>query len=324
MIVFSDLHLREETEQTVFCEVFPGLLSALEQDKDNRLICLGDFWHLRYQVSVRLQNRVLAFFQQLKQRGTMVELLPGNHDQINVHGENALEIFATLPNVFVYSEPQWTQSGLWIPYRKNKEDVKKALELPNNFHAPLVAWMHHGVQGALMNNTTRDTKGVDPEVFEEWAVYCGHYHNRQTVGHVHYIGSPYQTRADETGPKGYAIVHNRTFAARYVDTSWGKQYYDLGLVDLNKLDFTTVHPGDEIRATIPQGIDVRGVVERLNERGVRCIATPQVVAQEQRLQVENANNFHDYVVAYVNQFKGNLDKDRLLATYKGFADTVGK
>lgn len=324
MIVFSDLHLREETEETVFNDVFPGLVNAIYTERDARLVCLGDFYHVRYQVSVRLQNRVLAFFQRLHKLGVSVELLPGNHDQINVRGENALEIFDELFNVSVYSDPQWTMHGLWIPYRKNKEDIQKALELPNDRNAPYVAWMHHGVQGALMNNTIKDTNGIDPEVFEEWSVYCGHYHKRQKVGHVQYIGSPYQIRADETGPKGYAVVHERTYACKFINTNWGKQYHDLGLVDLNNWDLSALGPGDEVRAVIPQGVDVAGVVARLNERGIRCVATPQVVAQEQRIKVDNANNFQDYVTAYVDQFKENLDRDRLLATYSGLTGTAVK
>jgi len=323
MIVFSDLHLSEETSETVFNEVFPGLIQAAAIENDKHLVCLGDFWHLRYQVSVRLQNLVLAFFQRLDHLGIRIVLLPGNHDQIDVHGENALEIFNTLSNVMVYTDPQWSDVGLWIPYRKNKEDIKKALALTNTWGAPRVVWMHHGVQGAMMNSAVKDSKGIEPGVFNDWKVFCGHYHNRQRVGNVQYIGTPYQTRADETGPTGYAVVDEETFETRFVDTAWGKRYYNLGLADLNKLNFSAIKSGDEVRAIVPKGVDVKTVVERLNERGIRCIATPQVTVQEQRLNVGDGN-LYDYILAYVDQFKDQLDKDKLLSTYQEITESVVK
>jgi hypothetical protein len=187
-----------------------------------------------------------------------------------------------------------------------------------------VVWMHHGVQGAMMNSTIQDTKGIEPGVFDNWKVFCGHYHKRQSVGNVQYIGTPYQTRADETGPTGYAVVDNETFEIRFVNTRWGKQYYNLGLADLNKLNFSEVKPGDEIRAIVPPGVDVKNVVERLNDRGIRCIATPQVTVQEQRLNVGEGHGLYDYVLAYVDQFKGQLDKDRLLTTYQDIVGSAGK
>ena len=120
MIVFSDLHLREETADTVFNEVLKGLVVALSVENDKTLVCLGDFWHLRYQVSVHLQNQVLSVFQWLNRLGVSVHLLPGNHDQINVQGENALDIFSPLPNVTVYSTPKWTKYGLWCLIEKSR------------------------------------------------------------------------------------------------------------------------------------------------------------------------------------------------------------
>lgn len=323
MIVFSDLHLSEETSETVFNEVFPGLIAAAETFGDRLLVCLGDFWHLRYQVSVRLQNMVLAFFSKLDRLGISIALLPGNHDQIDVRGENALSIFELLFNVTVYSAPQWSAYGLWIPYRKDKEDIKRALALPNTRGAPRVVWMHHGVLGAMMNNTAQDTKGIEPGLFDDWTVFCGHYHKRQKVGNVQYVGTPYQTRADETGPTGYAVVDAETFETRFVNTTWGKRYYNLGLADLNKLNFSEVKPGDEIRAIVPPGVDVKNVVGRLNDRGIRCIATQQVMVQEQRLNVGDGN-LYDYILAYVDQFKDQLDKDKLLSTYQEITESVGK
>ena len=56
MIIFSDLHLREDSAKVCFEEVLPGVLNAAIERGDNVIACLGDVFHFRYTVSVKLLN----------------------------------------------------------------------------------------------------------------------------------------------------------------------------------------------------------------------------------------------------------------------------
>lgn len=322
MIVFSDLHLREETEKTVFEQVLPGLIEAAYLDADRTIACLGDFYHLRYRIPVFLQHRVLEFLEFLEANHINFIFLPGNHDQINVQGDHAFEVFRKFPNVQVLTKPQWNKYGYWIPYRRNAEDIAKELEQAMsdiNNHTP-VLWMHHGIKNALMNSNTVDTKGLPVEMFRHWVVLCGHYHIRQQLGTVRYIGSPYQTKADEAGQvKGYAIWNPNTFDLQWVNTNWGKRYHNLGLVT-GDIDLTTVKPGDEVRITVPAGMNTAGLHSALEKAGVSFVVTPNVEVSGSRLPVSSSGSLTDFITAYVDQFAGDLDKSKLLSVFKSISE----
>ena len=324
MIVFSDLHLRDESEETVFDQVFPGLFHAASHDPDKTLVCLGDFWHIRYRVSVRLQNRVMKFLDALGKAKIRFILLPGNHDQISVEGENAMEVFDSLPNVSVYTDPTWDRWGFWIPYRKNNADIVDALALAEKqlgSGVTPVLWMHHGMKGASMNNTIVNSNGIDPSYFSKWLVFTGHYHSRQKVGNVQYIGSPYQINASEAGQdKGYAIWESKTMQMSPVTMEWGKRYHNLGLVDPDAVDLSSIREGDEVRAIAPMGMKPEDLGRLLGKSGGNCVVTPALEASENRLAVKDRAGMIDYVKEYVRQFHATLDKDQLMAVYLRVSD----
>lgn len=322
MIVFADLHLKEDTEKTVFEQVLPGLFAAVSTDSDRVLACLGDFFHLRYRVPVHLLNRTAKFLEALEKANIKLIFLPGNHDQVNVDGENALEVFQRYRNVEVISKPAWNQYGFWIPYRKRSEDIAAALEYGHNTQQgrPPVLWMHHGVQGASIAPGHRDTASLPPETFRKWVVLCGHYHIRQQLATVRYIGSPYQTKADEAGQdKGYAIWSPTSYQLNWVTMLWGKRYHNLGLVD-GVVDLSSVKPGDEVRVSTGSGVDTVALSKSLQDAGVSFVVTPQVEQSIARLAVTEKAGVYDFAKAYVEQFGGDLDQDKLLALYRSFCD----
>jgi DNA repair exonuclease SbcCD nuclease subunit len=320
MIVFSDLHLRDKSAETVFQEVFPGLFAAVSKDPDKTLACLGDFWHVRYKIPVSLQNEVLKFLDALEKSGIRLILLPGNHDQVSVEGEHALEVFRKYPNVTIMTEPAWNEYGFWIPYRKRSEDTLRALEFAVKTRGmqPPVLWMHHEILGAAMNSAIRDTTGLDPNYLKEWIVLSGHYHMRQQLGTVRYIGSPYQVDAGEAGQaKGYAVWYPASRELGWVDTNWGTRYHKLVAQEDGSVDLTGVQKGDEVRLVVPAGMDSSKVLERVQNAGASLIATPVVQTSESRLAVSEGAGVKDFAVEYVNQFAEHLDRDQLMSVFMG-------
>lgn len=224
MLIFSDLHLRAESATTCRTVLYDILYEAVAMG-ETTIGFLGDFYHLRYQVPVVLQNMVRSWLDQCVLKGRQVIFLPGNHDQVDEKGENALAVFHNPPQVRVYTEPTVDDWGCWLPYRK-PEYVPAALEYfrQQSGHRPLFA--HLPVRGAMMNNLKVDKHGIPIGVFKGFKqVILGHYHKQQTFlgGMAHYVGSPWQTRADEWGQaKGFVTWdgqsltrHNRTWGRRY-------------------------------------------------------------------------------------------------------------
>ena len=174
MIVFSDLHLCEKTAGVVFGEVLPGILEAAVKDVDGKIAFLGDWYHTRYRIPVSLQNQVSDWILACKRQSVSIRFLPGNHDQIDIAGENALEVFQGYENVRVYTRPTVDTWGVWIPYRRDLDEVREALRTNKDYH---IKWMHHGVQGAVMGQGIQDTSGLQLGDFESVdRIFCGYYH----------------------------------------------------------------------------------------------------------------------------------------------------
>lgn len=319
MIVTADLHLAEETEGIVFDAVLPGLLASAREEAPTRAIAiLGDLYHIRYRVSVRLQNRLYNF---LAESGADWILLPGNHDQIDVQGEHALEVFRDLPNVTVKSEPGWDMWGLWVPYRKNMVDIQRALAQPKPDRITAVAWLHHGVQGYMMNDCVRDTQGIPTESFNGFErVFCGHYHMAQDLGFLSYIGSPYQTRADESGQqKRIGSWDPISREMRFISVNWGRKFHRIEATVDNPIDLAHVDLGDEIRIQAGSGVDPEALGKRLVDQGYKnVVITPVQEKARVRLNLAAASTrgCADYAQGYVDQFCGELAADKLMKLYK--------
>jgi len=322
VIVFSDLHLSEDSAEVVFQKVLPGILEAAKDDADRIIACLGDFWHVRYKVPVILQNQVVEWLRALKRERLQLYLLPGNHDQINGAGENALEVFADLDHVTVITEPTWNCFGLWVPYRKERSDVEKALAIPvPAWIVPPILWMHHGVKGAEMAPGVFGEIGLEPSQFQSWKlVFCGHYHKRQQLGNIVYVGSPYQVTANEAGqPKGYGRWNPLTEQFFWIDTVWGQRYHNLNLAEVNARDFQqagVAMPGDEVRLRGVNAREAEELIKGFTAAGVHCVAEVTLPKAEERLDVGSSPTLATYAEAYARKFLPPEEIEIALALYR--------
>ena len=321
MIIFSDLHLREETAETVFGEVLPGIYEAAKQHLDKEIVCLGDVFHVRFKVDGRLQNALKDEFKRWVDAGLSLRILPGNHDQYNVDGRNVLEVFDEINHVEVYSSPREDSDGFWIPYRKNIDEVKQAVQYANtNWQGKKVLFMHHGVRGAWMNDGYQNKDGIELETFGGWhTILCGHYHKRQTVGlNLHYLGSPYQTKADEARqPKGYSLWDGEKLT--FVETHWGSKYHIIEIGEDQTLDLSQVQPRDEVRVTVKgKGSELRvaSLAKQLRDLGIeRHTVTPEIEQTEARLDVRPQASVDEYAKAYVDAMDTSLNREMLMNIY---------
>jgi DNA repair exonuclease SbcCD nuclease subunit len=203
MLVFADLHLKESTEDVCF-RVLEEVYRLAQKD-DGRVVFCGDFWQLRYQVSVRLLNRVVEALSMWCQHDIRVDMVPGNHDQVTTAGDNALEVLGRLPGVRVWTESgfsQWEDKWLaFVPYRKDQADQAEqyGAAFDGAHIEPAYLFGHFGVQGATMNSGRADRESVSFGV--GIPIILGHYHRPQTVkgSSVTYVGSPYQQSFGEAG-----------------------------------------------------------------------------------------------------------------------------
>jgi hypothetical protein len=211
ILVFSDLHLRAESAEVCFRVLDWIRQHVISWPRSQRhVVCCGDFWHLRYKVAVGLLSRVNALLEAWGELGIQLDLVPGNHDQIDTAGTNALEVFAGHEHVRV-----WTDPGIvipdddaprlaFLPYRRDPREIVAAVE-ELEADRPKYYFGHFGVAGAAMNGGHVDTEGLAiPKVGGTFVL--GHYHRPQHGAGWIYVGSPYQTSFGEAGDANRVLI----------------------------------------------------------------------------------------------------------------------
>jgi DNA repair exonuclease SbcCD nuclease subunit len=144
-------------------------------------------------------------------------------------------------------------------------------------------------------------------------VISGHYHKRQNIGIVYYVGSPYQIDAGEANQeKGY-MIFNKGHRPIYKTMNWGIKYHTLGVVP-EKSSIQGVSKGDVVKLKAPEGVDLERFRKSLNiPEGVNCIIEPSI-SDNNRLNI-TSNDAMDYVKSYINNFSGKLNKELLLQVF---------
>ena len=318
MILFSDLHLREESAD-ICLNVLRGIRAEAVARGIVEIGFLGDFWHVRYVVPVRLLNMVKDEFHAWGRAGLRLHCLVGNHDQVDVNGRNALEVFDTFDHVSVYTQPCVNEWGLWIPYRVNEGDVREALAHGQMAKAEVI-FAHLPLRGALMNSLIENTDGLEPEMFDGFRrVFLGHYHKRQALGRkltCQYIGSPWQTRADEAGQeKGFAIWDGEDL--ELIDRVWGPQYRRFELMPGDRVELD-VRPEDRVRVKVANETEAARVAAELARQGIRnAIVEPAAVnGTVPRLALGAGASFEAYARAYVNAEHKELEPATLMRVFE--------
>lgn len=317
MLICTDLHIKPESEAIVFGEVLPGVQEIAAQKGDKQIACLGDVYTIRYNVSVRLQNQLYAFLQQSTKAGFTWHIVPGNHDQIDDTGANALEVLSEIPGVNVYTMPTTNEWGLWLPYRRDLGEILGHVGAfnPTGWNT---CFTHLGFNGAMMNANLQDEGSLTPAHVAKFnRVFVGHYHKRQTLKNIVYVGTPYQTRADESG-QAKGVLHTldgKDF--EWIDTAWGKRYHRITLGHGQTLDTTGFKPGDDVRVTTAPGVDPTKVAEQLAKVGItQTTVTPEAEAKEARLNVGPEATLEQYAQEYVKLIDPPFAHDALMVAYR--------
>ncbi|KAL3137671.1 hypothetical protein ABBQ38_004946 [Trebouxia sp. C0009 RCD-2024] len=273
-VMFSDLHVSVKT-----LGVCISVLRTIKKEAVARkagIVFLGDFWHVRGALPVEPLNAVLREIETWRQPTLM---LVGNHDQVSVGGlDHALHpLAAACSAIHILEEPTLYRDALWLPYRKDKHQLKKAIAAAGPVKA---IFAHADVMGAMMNEAFQAKEGLPPDLFPgSVPTYTGHYHKPHVVENtnIRYIGSPYQVSRSEAGQQKHLLV---------LDSNW--QELERIPLDLGPRHFALtsaspalpadLRPGDKVKWTLPDPDAMKGaqkMTQDLLDRGIEVeVVTP--------------------------------------------------
>lgn len=248
ILFYSDLHISEERHaeaDLVLTEV--GRLAK----KYGAIIANGGDTHpIRGLIKTASHDLLTKHYTQWHDDGLIQVIDIGNHDQEDREGEvHPMRSFAKFSGWTVVSEPQIVEMGgvPWavFPYMA-KEKVQPAINrLRGKAKYALVHW---GILGAKRNDWNTDTTGIPVEwlsCFKQ--VFSGHYHYRNAIENVQYIGSPFQhTHSEANQPKGVIL-------------------YDYKKINFIEIKGTPKHYSVEYKIE-DDGVTLEGDVENITNR----------------------------------------------------------
>lgn len=228
IFLISDTHLGVRSNSIEWIEIqrsffFDWFINDVKKrmEPGDEIFHLGDVFDSRQSINLKVLNLGMEVFEALS-KVAPVKVILGNHDchDLNSNSVNSVKPLGWLPNVTVYEEPEMiTLSGkslLMMPWRANPEQEKECLE---KFGKADYLFCHTDVKGAEFNKWTKIDHGNEVKEFKSFKkVYTGHIHYRQKVGHINFVGCPYElTRSDIGNHKGYWILDLENGTEEFVE-----------------------------------------------------------------------------------------------------------
>lgn len=212
MILTSDWHLTDDTNDEYRWAVFGELRKAMRAYKDQDIRILGDLTDRKDRHTGALVNRLVKELNALVDVGATIVCLKGNHDA-PLNGEPYWSFLSSIPRLRFVVEP-----GLDLVH-------KNLLLLPHS-EKPAEAWkcLPWGkADWALMHQTVRGVKFADGEISAKGMdfvfprsvkrIYSGDIHTPQEVGKVVYVGAPHQVRFGDGHECRMLYVEPASFAS---------------------------------------------------------------------------------------------------------------
>lgn len=277
-IVTADLHFEEKKVKERLHEKLGAFLEEQRVlHKAQVLFILGDFFDAHLDPQRRIQFQVLDaiadFFHMMQ--FDKIFILKGNHDESFI-GFHNLKILTLDPRVVIIETPTLINVNnvdipkiYAIPFCKSHDLFYSIIkELPED----AVLLIHQSVNGFKLNSKFVCTKGVDiQKPFS--LVLSGDLHDFQKKGNIVYLGSPYQTRRDESHEKFMISMTSQNVSVIQIPSSISQRF--LYVERLDQVEEIGDLKGKTIVLT-GTVVDEKYLAD-LREKGIKVITTQAVM-----------------------------------------------
>jgi len=218
----ADIHFGMHSGNEAYALSIDNALTAMFEDILNKniqcLIILGDLFDTRFSINQLAEDNARKHLERIEREFVQINVLPGNHDcyYANTARINSLNKYGRICRIF--SKPEVILDKILILPWICEENEKECLEAIKKTTSPY-CFGHFDIKGAKMNGGHLSEEGLDQKLFKKFKkVFSGHFHSRQIVGNIEYIGSLIQTNFGDTGEqRGYTILDTDTGETGFVE-----------------------------------------------------------------------------------------------------------
>lgn len=223
-IFITDIHFAVRNGSTYYIEryklFFKNVFFPYIDKHDIKTVyCLGDTWEDRKNININaLKESRDMFFNELEKRDIKFVAILGNHDVFyrNTNNINSMDIIeSSYKNVHIIEEYEEIKIGpkvfgfmSWV----NNENLERNLERINTTSKADYLLMHAEITGFEMTKGNIAEKGFSQEIFNRFEmVLSGHFHIKNKIGNIYYIGNPFQTNWDDyNSDRGFHVYDDET------------------------------------------------------------------------------------------------------------------
>lgn len=316
--LLADTHIENNKNLPFVLKTFEWVAETLKNKNVSQLFILGDFVNSRFKMDVLALNKSFDVLNTLYDNNIETHILLGNHERyykatnfditsikpFEKHSEiiNQIKIldgdgfnFICVPNVDTNEE--------FLQIIKDIKLDKKKLNI-------LLA--HHGVKGAVTNDlyNITDLDGIESSSMKKFdRVFLGHYHRRQDIGNILFIGSPVQlSHGEEFSEKGITIWDAETNTTEFIINPHYEVYKTiLDLGEDVKDKFVRYITKDFL-----DGVEAKKIKDDLLSKGAYDVKIEIKHQEFAEIVKEDVNSFvlKDLIMKYIELNCGNLDKDK--------------
>lgn len=341
----SDIHFgcrgnseRYITTMTTFFK--DTLFGVLKSRGINDLRILGDLFDNRNALNVRTINAVIDVFTFLETNlpNLKIKILMGNHDQYyhnryDIISLNILRNFNNIEIIDKVTEDHINGKSIlmvpWIvPETSIYEDYMSYVRKEVKFDLLLG---HFEINGFEVSPGITDTHGIQVRLFRNFKrVFSGHYHLRNTMDQITYLGCPYQLSWGDYGnTKGIHVYDVDTNETTFIENTTSPSFIKIYMTDIaaGRRESINNVSGNFVKLIIEKKYNetaIQQVIALLESKGAILTIDNQYVEQSEISTESNTadlSKLHDplsFLVEYVNiidipdDMKSLIDKQELI------------
>lgn len=227
-VLISDIHYNLNTLE--IADKCLNMALSKSKDLDVPLIIAGDL----HDTKANIRGECIKKIRKTLDKGDPREIfiLIGNHDKIN-EKSNDNSLYFLKGHAYLVDTPMELRGFNFIPYQHDPKEMKTIL---SEIEKGSLIIMHQGVKNANSGDYFNDKSAIDISCLADFRVISGHYHSRQDINTLTYIGNPYTlTFGEAKDPKkGFLIL--------YEDRSTEVIYTNMREHKIFEVDFKTLSP----------------------------------------------------------------------------------
>lgn len=321
--ITADFHIDNNRNLPYVLNTCDWMIKVLVEKHIEYLFILGDFVNSRFKIDVLALNKTIEILNAFQHPGIKVFLLLGNHERYFKATDFSVTSIQPFEKHCIVLNKVRVLSGenfnfYCVPNVETDEEFNKIIkELPiTNPKQFNILYAHTDIKSAKTNDLYNiiSKKGINADSLSHFdRVFLGHFHARQQIGNITYVGSPVQlSHGEELSEKGLTIWNAEDNSVEFIPNPNYEVYKTITSVDEDvKGKFIRYHANQFLDAP-----EAKKIKEELIAKGATDVKIEIKCKEFTEIKQSELEGFDmkEIINKYIELNSKDLDKEKLYNT----------